>query len=192
MKRFERLRRSRLLKGLTGAGRGVFTALAGRGPRTGRRTAEPVVRPASEADAPFIEALSRCVFSPYGPYGEILAQWFEHRLGITLVAFVGGTRAGFVMIGPLDANGRLHPVAEILAIAVEPRFQGGGTGRMLLSEALAEARALGAQSVVLHTAEENVPALRLFESFGFVPLALKKGFYPEGQNAHLMARAIGG
>jgi len=192
-KRLERLRRSRLSRRMAGAGGRAFPSASGRAIGAGRKSAAPFVRSSLESDAPFIEALSRRVFTRYGgTYGEILSAWFGHRFGITLVAILGRSRAGFVMMGPVDENGRLPCTVEILAIAVEPRFQGMGVGRRLLSEALKKARIGGARSVVVHTAEENLAALKLFESFGLVPLGLKESFYPEGQNAYLMIRSIEG
>ena len=51
-----------------------------------------------------------------------------------------------------------------------------------------ECRKGQADTIVLHTAVDNISAQRLFEKFGFFALETKAGFYPEGQDAIMMSK----
>jgi len=98
---------------------------------------------------------------------------------------------GFVMIGaqPGDREGETR--AEVLAIAVVPEFQYRGIGQGLLQHAQKCLEELGDQPLFLHTAKENLVAQKLFLRNGFRPVALKKGFYPSGQDALMMVNDLG-
>ncbi len=67
--------------------------------------------------------------------------------------------------------------AEILTIAVEAAFQGRGVGRALLSENLRQTSNAGARAMFLEVAEDNAPALALYERFGFVKVGERAGYY---------------
>lgn len=57
--------------------------------------------------------------------------------------------------------------AEIRMLAVEPSAQGRGVGRALTTVCLERARAEGQAGMALLTRPWNVPAQRLYQSFGF-------------------------
>jgi len=56
---------------------------------------------------------------------------------------------------------------EVAKMAVEPSYQGAGTGRRLLHAAIEEGRNAGAQRLYLETNHVLTPAIRLYESMGF-------------------------
>jgi ribosomal protein S18 acetylase RimI-like enzyme len=57
--------------------------------------------------------------------------------------------------------------AEIVYLGVVPHFRGRGLGRRLLRHASADAHARGLESLELAVDEENVHAMRVYESEGF-------------------------
>ena len=57
-------------------------------------------------------------------------------------------------------------------VALAPRMRGRGLGRELISLALARARRWDARHVDLFVFEDNEPARRLYESFGFRQIGL--------------------
>ncbi|MFB7722648.1 GNAT family N-acetyltransferase [Nocardia sp. NPDC056100] len=83
--------------------------------------------------------------------------------GRVLIARAGAEAAGCVA---LVAEG--HGVFELSKMAVSPRFQGRGIGRVLLRAAIEQARALGATSLILASNSKLAPAVHLYESIGFV------------------------
>ncbi|MEW6666402.1 MAG: GNAT family N-acetyltransferase [Thermodesulfobacteriota bacterium] len=149
-----------------------------------------VLRRAVRSDAGFIGGLSSRVFDLYGPYGEIVTRWFESGTAITFVAFVGQRPAGFAMIGRPSPSAQAGPVAELLAIAVEPHYQAMGVGRLLLRKMEETAVRIHIRRLFLHTATENTRARRLFTRCGYSAAEVKPGFYPAGQDAVLMFKDL--
>ena len=58
-------------------------------------------------------------------------------------------------------------VMRIARVGLAPRVRGLGLGRELVTLALAQARRWGARQIDLFVFEDNEPARRLYESFGF-------------------------
>jgi len=152
---------------------------------------QATIREAKQSDKDFLTRLSGEVFSLYGPYGRTVPRWFESGLTLTLLSMVGDKRVGFVMIGALPGDREGETRAEVLAIAVAPGFQKRGIGKELLRCAEKRVEEWGEQRLFLHTAKENHLAQKLFLKSGYRPIALKKSFYPSGQDALMMVSEFG-
>lgn len=63
----------------------------------------------------------------------------------------------------------LHPdrFGEIYVVSVDPRFQGRGLGRVMVTQGLDALRRKGVSQAVLFVDESNSSARRLYESLGF-------------------------
>ena len=143
------------------------------------------IRRAEAGDESFIVELSREVFSEYTPRAgpRALAMSAEHGAR-TLVATVGKRRVGFAVV---VAGGRR---AHLDAIAVSESARGRGVGKRLLRSVEAEARAAGASSLVLVTADSNLAALDLFLRSGYRVTAKHARFYPRGQSALRLEKPV--
>ncbi|MDQ3157491.1 MAG: ribosomal protein S18-alanine N-acetyltransferase [Actinomycetota bacterium] len=82
-------------------------------------------------------------------------------------------------------------VADLQRIAVLPDARRQGLGRELLEELLAKATGLGATRILLEVAASNEAAIGLYESFGFEPIHRRRRYYPDGDDALVMERALG-
>jgi len=149
------------------------------------------IRPAKPSDKAFIAGLSGKVFSIYGPYSTTVSRWFESGVTMTLISMAEGRPVGFVMIGALPGDREGETRAEVLAIAVAPRFQRRGIGRELLQCAEKKVKDWGERRLFLHTAKDNHVAQELFLRNGYRPVAIKKGFYPSGKDALMMVNELG-
>ena len=101
-----------------------------------------------------------------------------------VAARVDGKLVGYAGIARL---GRVRPFEyEIHTIGVDPDYQGRGIGRRLVSQILE----LASGSVVfLEVRTDNVPAISLYESFGFVNVGLRRRYYrASGADAYTMKR----
>jgi [ribosomal protein S18]-alanine N-acetyltransferase len=79
--------------------------------------------------------------------------------------------------------------AWVQNIAVRRDAQRGGVGRALLAALLAEAERQGVTKVLLEVAVDNGPAQKLYASFGFEQVGLRKGYYqPSDTDAMVMMR----
>lgn len=105
-----------------------------------------------------------------------------------LAARSDGRVVGYAGISRL---GRVRPYEyEIHTIGVDPDFQGHGIGRRLLAGMLKFA---AGGTVFLEVRTDNVPAIKLYESVGFVNIGLRKRYYrASGADAYTMRRVAEG
>ena len=82
---------------------------------------------------------------------------------------------------PTSVEGRLArgPRAEIRAVAVAAAVRGQGVGRSLFGAAHAELAASGVTTCWLVTTNDNAPAIRLYESLGYVLVETRHGAIDE-------------
>src|SRR6266404_6685446 len=77
---------------------------------------------------------------------------------------------------------------HVLNIAVHPAHRGRGIGAILLGEALREARAGHAEAVTLEVRRSNEAARRLYASFEFEEVGVRRNYYGRGEDALIMRR----
>ena len=141
------------------------------------------IRPATDGDLDFVRGLSNQVFSIFGDYDEMVAHWISNPECVSAVYVKDGRHPlGFVVLS--------LSIGEILAIAVIPAYQRSGIGSALLHymECLATQR--GLKMLLLHTAQENEAAQAFFGKAGFKVIGDQDNYYPKGQTALLMSKAI--
>ncbi|WFE42348.1 ribosomal protein S18-alanine N-acetyltransferase [Micromonospora sp. WMMD998] len=79
--------------------------------------------------------------------------------------------------------------AWVQNIAVRRDAQRRGVGRALLEALLAEAARRGVRSTLLEVAADNAPAQRLYATYGFEPIGVRRGYYqPSNTDALVMQR----
>ena len=71
----------------------------------------------------------------------------------------------------------------IAMLAVDPSCRRLGLGRKLVAKSINEMKALGADEIMLETEITNIPALRLYESFGFVRDKRMQSYYLNNNDA---------
>ena len=100
----------------------------------------------------------------------------------SILAEVDGRIVGYVLFWLLSEEVDIHN------IAVHPDFRRHGVGRHLLEEVVAAARRQKCIRVTLDVRRSNLPAQRLYRSFGFAMRGLRKGYYSDnGEDALIMA-----
>jgi len=146
-----------------------------------------LVEPAKLADAPRLAQLHAASFHRGWGEGEFESMLAEkntllHRLRL------GRQTIGFAVsrVGAQEA--------EILSIAIDPRFRGKGLSRNLLLTHLGHLAGRGVRAVFLEVEENNDPALRLYERAGFFVVSRRERYYRqaggEQLNALLMRRDL--
>lgn len=73
--------------------------------------------------------------------------------------------------------------AHLLNVAVAAPWQGKGLGHFLLNQAVACARGLGMESMLLEVRPTNVRALDIYRRYGFAEIGRRKGYYPAASGA---------
>ena len=143
------------------------------------------IRPATRADLPAVGRLGALLvrmhhdfdplrFLPATPhteqgYASFLGTQLDVRDVIVLVAEGSGELLGYTYAGleGIDYMSLRGPAGVLYDIVVDPAHRGRGIGRTLLDATMAALRERGAPRVLLSTAQQNVPAQRLFEGAGF-------------------------
>lgn len=98
-----------------------------------------------------------------------LAERLERGESVVLLAAdPGGVAIGFVQMYPGFSSLAAARTYVLYDLFVDPAARQRGVGRRLMEAAAAEARRLGAVSLVLSTAKTNQRAQRLYESLGWV------------------------
>ncbi len=75
---------------------------------------------------------------------------------------------------------------HVLNVAVHPRYRGRGIGALLVEEALREARAGRAEAVTLEVRRSNEAARKLYASFDFEEVGVRRNYYGRGEDALIM------
>jgi carbonic anhydrase len=86
--------------------------------------------------------------------------------GALFIALVDGQLAGGVAIRSFD-----NTTAEMKRLFVREAFKGAGVGKALASAAIEESRRLGYKRIILDTLARMRPAIDLYTSLGFQPIA---------------------
>lgn len=80
--------------------------------------------------------------------------------------------------------------SDLLILAVLPEHRRRGVGATLLKRLLSGAKRRGAEKIFLEVRESNAAAQRLYEANGFQTIGLRKKYYPDGENALIMAKKL--
>lgn len=77
--------------------------------------------------------------------------------------------------------------AHVTTVATAPGWQGRGVATVMLATAFRQARTAGIRQISLEVAAGNERAQALYRRFGFMPVGVRKGYYPlTGEDAIVM------
>jgi len=141
------------------------------------------LRPMIEADLAEVLRIEQACFPRAWTREHFLAEICSER-GTPVVAELDGQLAGFLCLTVLLDE------AEILDVAVDPALQRSGIGVALLTWAYNEAVRQGAALLRLEVRATSIPAIALYERFGFVRSGLRKAYYEQGIDALLMDKNL--
>jgi ribosomal-protein-alanine N-acetyltransferase len=87
----------------------------------------------------------------------------------------------------------LRREVHLLNVAVAKSHQRKGIGRRMLQYLIDLAKSEHKDMITLEVRESNEVAIRLYRSFGFTPVGLRREYYHDDkENALLMSRAVSG
>lgn len=102
-----------------------------------------------------------------------------------LISEYCGKVVGYVT-AVIDRDGYGH----IMSIAVDPEFRGLGIGRALMEAVESKLRYDGIKGVRLEVAVNNSIAIKLYERLGYKLVKVLHNYYPDGEDAYLMAKDL--
>ncbi len=129
-----------------------------------------IIRPMLDADVPAVSAVEEATFSmPWKP--DDFRDMIRRDNMTYLVAELDGKIIGGAGIREIVGDG------EITNVAILQEYRGRGYGKKLVSELLQAGTRLGVTDFTLEVRKSNTPAIRLYESLGFVSEGVRKDFY---------------
>ncbi len=144
------------------------------------------LRSANPADAASLSRLHTASFDD-GWTTDDFVTWLSRAEAFAVIAGEGdGAAFGLALMAGADA--------ELLTIATDPLQRHSGLGRRIFHALDAEALNRGLERWVLEVACNNLPALGLYKSAGFVEIGLRKAYYRtrDGRvDALVMSRKVG-
>ncbi len=135
-------------------------------------------------DLPVVVALEKRAFA-YPWSAELLRQELDHTWSTVLLA---EDRSGPepVVMG-LVVFWLVHDELHVLNVASDPVYQRRGVARFLIGEAIRRAREHGCVLGTLEVRRSNLPAIALYEGFGFRTVGVRARYYrEEGEDALVM------
>lgn len=99
-------------------------------------------------------------------------------------------RRGPDIVGTVALKSQGAEIYELTKMAVTRRFQGAGTGRLLLAAAIDKYRSLGGNMLYLESHSSLKTAIFLYESFGFVHTPRPAPSEYERSDVYMVYRAV--
>ena len=79
--------------------------------------------------------------------------------------------------------------SDIMNIVTKKNYRNKGIGSLLLENLITISNNLNLNSITLEVNEENMPAIRLYEKFGFRNLGIRKNYYKD-KNGIIMTKTL--
>ncbi len=123
------------------------------------------------------------VFSVYDRYSaELISFLCRHCGSTTYIAYHDGKPVAYASscIEGLE-------VGHLISIAVLEEYRRRGVGTLIMCKSLLELSRRNVKLVVLEVRKSNAVAIRFYERFGFKRLYTIHQYYPDGEDAYVMA-----
>ncbi len=142
------------------------------------------VREARAEDLPAVLEIERACFGAAAWTEPMFAGELGRAGGVFLVLEAEGALAGHAL-GRVVAD-----EAEVLEIGVSPASRRRGHARALLDALEAQLARSGARTCWLEVRADNAGAQSLYRSRGYEAVGRRPRYYPDGEDAILMAREL--
>lgn len=146
------------------------------------------IEPAEVRDADALASLHAQGFHSGWPMADFASYIAGRDTPVYVACDARRKIAGFAMLR-LAAD-----EAELITIAVEPRWRKKGLGRALLNAAIEDLAMTPSRRLFLEVAADNAAALKLYARHGFKKIGERSGYYarPDGRpaTAIVMARDL--
>ncbi|KPJ61619.1 MAG: hypothetical protein AMJ46_00530 [Latescibacteria bacterium DG_63] len=142
---------------------------------------ELVVRPMLLQDIDEVALMERVIFPSPWPRQAFANELKEGTASLCLVARVKDLLAGYLVAWFVMDEAHLGNVA------VTPEFRRRRIATELTKRLLREAEARGTKMITLEVRVSNLPAIRLYRSFGFETISMRRHYYVDnGEDAFVM------
>ena len=134
----------------------------------------------THADLAAVQQIEKVSFSTPWPSHAYSSELETNRLAHYLAVRAGSEVVGYAGIWLMVDE------AHVTTFAVAPRQRRRGIGEVLLAELMALARRIGASVATLEVRVSNMPARRLYEKYGFMPVGVRRNYYSDDREDALI------
>lgn len=114
---------------------------------------------------------------------QILKEELESENSSYLIARMNDEIIGFAGIKVVLDE------ADIMNIVIKKNYRNQGIGTLLLENLISLAKRLNLNSLSLEVSEKNLPAIHLYQKFGFESLGVRKNYYQD-KNGIIMTKKL--
>ena len=139
-----------------------------------------MIRKASVWDIPRINELGSLLNDNFSSVNH-LNDMLEDGLSIILVYEKDDKIIGFISATDLGET------CDILSLVVDQKYRNKMVASNLIDYLISELSE-DLKLITLEVASKNIPAINLYEKFGFEVVNVRRNYYPDGDDAYLMAR----
>lgn len=139
-----------------------------------------MIRKASVWDIPRINELGSLLNDNFSSVNH-LNDMLEDGLSVILVYEKDDKIIGFISATDLGET------CDILSLVVDPEYRNKMVASNLIDYLISELSE-NLKLITLEVASKNIPAINLYEKFGFEVVNVRKNYYSDGDDAYLMAR----
>jgi ribosomal-protein-alanine N-acetyltransferase len=147
------------------------------------------IEPGKLADAKDLARIHAAGFYRGWPSGEFESFLNDASSPVYVACDTKRRIAGFALIRVVEDE------AELLTIAVDPKWRGKRIGQALMRAVFDDLLMTLAQRMFLEVSEDNAPAIKLYQREGFATISSRKGYYPKPDGSQatalVMARDLG-
>ena len=137
-----------------------------------------------EADLGRVSGIESATFPSPWPYESLEYEFARNPFCASFVAESAGEVVGYAFVW------MIYEQAHLINVAVDGSRRGRGFGEALLFHVLSYARRNGAERMHLEVRENNVPAISLYERYGFQTLGRGENYYSDGTAAIFMEAVL--
>jgi len=113
---------------------------------------------------------------------------FYHKCGeLFLVAVKGRRVCGYILT---CLGGRTYCAAELVSLAVDPRYRSKGVASALMDSTLRRLNRRGILRIHLMVKVTNRTAIRFYQRYGFQKSRLVRGYYEDGSDGRRMEKLL--
>ena len=143
-------------------------------------------RDANSFDIPVLVSLDKELF-PYSPWS---AGQYREEISAPTRLFVVALDDASSVIGYAGVFAPGGAEADVLTVGVVPQHRGQGIARELMARITQWAIEQGSIAMMLEVKTDNVEAISLYESLGYVKLNVRKDYFGTGLNALVMRKEL--
>ena len=143
-------------------------------------------RSANAQDIPVMVSLDKQLF-PYSPWSS---GQYREEISAPTRHFIVALDDAQSIIGYAGVLALGGSAADILTVGVIPEHRGQGIARALMALITEWAKTQGSNAMMLEVKIDNVEAISLYESLGFLKLNIRKDYFGSALDALVMRKDL--